>query len=256
MGKQIGKGSFGDVYLGLNAENGTLMAVKTVDLSNDSCIQKTKTVESLEKEIEVLKTLKHDNIVRYLGATRDETKLNILLEYVPGGSIASLLNTCGPFEELLMKNFARQMLSGLSYLHEQNIIHRFCGNFLLNEYGQVKISDFGLSLQLGASSKARHSIQGTVFWMAPEVLRGSITTKTDIWSFGCVLIEMLTANHPWTGCIQEAVMFKLGKHVHPDIPDNASDSLKQIMNLCFEKEPNSRPTAKEILKLPWTVQES
>ena len=168
-GALIGAGSFGKVYLGMDASNGLLMAVKQVELPTGSAPneeRKKSMLSALEREIELLKDLQHENIVQYLcpsclpysvkiimltarnsdSALEDEY-LNIFLEYVPGGSVTALLRNYGAFEEPLVRNFVRQILEGLNYLHERDIIHRDIkgANILVDNKGGIKISDFGIS---------------------------------------------------------------------------------------------------------------
>jgi mitogen-activated protein kinase kinase kinase len=148
--------------------------------------------------------------------------LNIFLEYVPGGSVVQLLTNYGPFEEPLVRNFVRQILCGLNYLHDRDIIHRDIkgANVLVDNKGVIKISDFGISKKVEAnllSTAAPHhphrpSLQGSVYWMAPEVVKQtSYTRKADIWSLGCLVVEMFTGSHPFPDFSQMQAIFK----VHP-----------------------------------------
>lgn len=129
-GELIGRGSFGRVYHALNVAAGEWIAVKEVDtpktksdMMNDNM---RAAVDALYREISLLKDLDHDNIVQYLGYDYDEEEghIHIFLEYVPGGSILSALNKNGRFEEVLVRFFTRQILLGLEYLHDRNIMHR------------------------------------------------------------------------------------------------------------------------------------
>ena len=122
-GALIGQGSFGSVYLALHAVTGELMAVKQVEMPSSSGSQldakKNNMIEALKHEISLLRDLKHPHIVQYLGSNSDDTHLNIFLEYVPGGSVATMLVNYGPLGEGLISNFVRQILIGLAYLHRQ-----------------------------------------------------------------------------------------------------------------------------------------
>ncbi|KAK7054831.1 ATP binding [Paramarasmius palmivorus] len=220
-GALIGSGSFGQVFLGMDASTGTLMAVKQVELPTGSSAnleRKMSMLSALEHEIELLQDLQHDNIVQYLYSSLEDDCLNIFLEYVPGGSVAALLRNYGAFEETLVKNFARQILQGLSYLHERGIIHRDIkgANILVDNKGGVKISDFGISKKIDMQALTGHrahrpSLQGSVFWMAPEVVKQTThTEKADIWSVGCLVVEMLTGEHPWAQLSQMQAIFKIG----------------------------------------------
>jgi len=149
-GKFIGMGSFARVSLGWHRQLGTFMAVKQVELpvNNSYKEDKQKTlVEALEREIDLLKQLHHERIVQYIGSDIEKGHINIFLEYVPGGSIATLLANYGPFSEILVRSFVKQILEGLDYLHECDIIHRDIkgANILVDNKGCIKISDFGIS---------------------------------------------------------------------------------------------------------------
>lgn len=267
-GALIGQGSFGSVYLALHAVTGELMAVKQVEMPTDTGTavdsKKKNMVEALKHEIGLLRELKHDNIVSYLGSNSDESHLNIFLEYVPGGSVATMLVNYGPLGESLIANFVRQILTGLAYLHSKDIIHRDIkgANILVDNKGTVKISDFGISKRVEASTlltpaakKAgnRVSLQGSVFWMAPEVVRQTAyTKKADIWSLGCLVVEMLTGQHPHPNCTQMQAIFKIGNKsgadASPTIPEGASGVLREFLGMTFRGEHEERPTPEELLR--------
>jgi len=154
-GQLIGKGTYGRVYLGMNATTGEFLAVKQVEVSkglsaNDSDRQK-EMIAALNQEIETMQHLDHVNIVQYLGCERKEMNMSIFLEYISGGSVGSCLRKHGPFEESVVRSLTRQTLSGLEYLHREGILHRDlkADNILLDIDGTCKISDFGISKKSG-----------------------------------------------------------------------------------------------------------
>jgi mitogen-activated protein kinase kinase kinase len=255
-GRLIGSGSFGTVYLGMNAFTGELMAVKQVELMTDVNTEdqsrKKSMLDALQREMHLLKELQHENIVQYLGSNLEENFLNIFLEYVPGGSVASLLANYGVFEESLIRNFIRQILHGLNYLHGKNIIHRDIkgANVLVDNKGCIKISDFGISKKIDTKllTSNRVSLQGSIFWMAPEVVKQtSYTSKADIWSLGCLVIEMFSGAHPFPEFTQMQAIFRLGNSGTPGIPSECSDEAKGFLSLTFAIDHNERPTASELL---------
>lgn len=271
-GSLIGEGSFGKVYLALHSVTGELMAVKQVelpDVAKGTEIDKKKNVmtSALKHEIDLLQGMQHPNIVQYLGTSADEHYLNIFLEYVPGGSIAVMLNQYNTFQEPLIRNFVRQILEGLSYLHGRNIIHRDIkgANVLVDNKGGIKISDFGISKRveassvLGSSASGNHlnrpSMQGSVFWMAPEVVRQSAhTKKADIWSLGCLIVEMFTGAHPFPNCSQLQAIFQIGSmQARPTMPDNCSAEARAFLERTFEIDHEKRPSADELLTSPFLV---
>ncbi|KAF8964044.1 hypothetical protein BDZ97DRAFT_1904602 [Flammula alnicola] len=229
-GALIGAGSFGKVYLGMDASNGLLMAVKQVELPTGSAPnqeRKKSMLSALEREIELLKNLQHENIVQYLYSSIDDEYLNIFLEYVPGGSVTALLRNYGAFEEPLVKNFVRQILQGLDYLHERDIIHRDIkgANILISDFGISKKVDDNL---LTGNRINRPSLQGSVFWMAPEVVKQTgHTRKADIWSVGCLV-------HPWAQLTQMQAIFKIGSSARPTIP---SDISSEAQTFCLLQHP-------------------
>lgn len=267
-GALIGQGSFGSVYLALHAVTGELMAVKQVEVPSPSGTsqmdhKKTNMVEALKHEIGLLRDLKHKNIVQYLGSNSDENHLNIFLEYVPGGSVATMLVNYGPLGESLIQNFVRQILQGLSYLHSRDIIHRDIkgANILVDNKGSVKISDFGISKRVEASTllngpgggkkgAQRVSLQGSVFWMAPEVVRQTAyTRKADIWSLGCLIVEMFTGSHPHPNCTQLQAIFKIGGSgdASPTMPENAGEDARSFLSQTFLIDHERRPSADDLL---------
>ncbi|XP_044429668.1 mitogen-activated protein kinase kinase kinase NPK1 [Triticum aestivum] len=151
-GKMIGSGAFGQVYLGMDLDTGELLAVKQVlNGSTNATREKAQAhIRELEEEVKLLKNLSHPNIVRYLGTVREEDTLNILLEFVPGGSIQSLLGKLGSFPEAVIRKYTRQILQGLEYLHSNAIIHRDIkgANILVDNKGCIKLADFGASKQV------------------------------------------------------------------------------------------------------------
>ncbi|OXG28337.1 mitogen-activated protein kinase kinase kinase [Cryptococcus neoformans Ze90-1] len=261
-GALIGAGSFGSVYLGMDAQSGLLMAVKQVELSAGSVKsedRKRSMLSALEHEIELLKELQHENIVQYLDSSVDTNHLNIFLEYVPGGSVAALLNNYGAFEEGLVRNFVRQILTGLNYLHMRGIVHRDIkgANILVDNKGGIKISDFGISKKVENSLISglrtnRPSLQGSVFWMAPEVVKQtSYSPKADIWSVGCLVVEMLTGTHPWADLTQMQAIFRIGSLARPAPPSDISVQADEFLRKTFEIEHAKRPTAAQLLKDPF-----
>lgn len=193
-GQLIGEGTFGKVYKGLNENTGELLAVKQLYLADTD----ESDVEDIQEEINVICNLSHPNIVNYLGTTITDRHLFILLEYVPGGSIAGMLSQFGAFSEDLIRRFSYQILLGLEYLHNKLIVHRDIkgSNILVTDGGVAKLSDFGCSKQLAGMRTmsvegSAKVLKGSVPWMAPEVIKQcGYGRSSDIWSFGATVIEM------------------------------------------------------------------
>lgn len=263
-GEILGHGTFGRVFLGLNATTGDMMAVKQVQ--NNGRASK-ESMRALYAEVENMKDLDHPNIVQYLGFEVLEGASNLFLEYVPGGSVKSLLLHFGRLTEATIQYFTKQILEGLSYLHYRGILHRDLksDNLLLDIDGTVKISDFGISKRSRDiyANNAEMSMQGTIFWMAPEVIHNVIknqrqgySAKVDVWSLGCVILEMFVGQRPWS--TEEAIgaMYKLGSDRQaPPIPETVDvpDAGRSFLDNCFTVEPEKRPTARQLLLHPFCL---
>ncbi|TGZ80127.1 Pkinase-domain-containing protein [Ascodesmis nigricans] len=260
-GELIGKGTYGRVYLGMNATTGEFLAVKQVEVSRvagDSERQK-EMIAALNQEIETMQHLDHENIVQYLGCERKEYSMSIFLEYISGGSIGSCLRKHGRFPERLVRNLTRQILQGLMYLHSEGILHRDlkADNILLDVDGTCKISDFGISKKTDNiyGDDPGNSMQGSVFWMAPEVIRPEgqgYSAKIDIWSLGCVVLEMLAGRRPWSKEEAIGAIYKLGSERQaPPIPEDVSSVVSPgaigFLADCHTIDPSERPTAKTLL---------
>jgi mitogen-activated protein kinase kinase kinase len=233
-GQLIGKGTYGRVYLGMNATTGEFLAVKQVEVNQKIAAQDKERVKemvaALDIEIDTMQHLDHPNIVQYLGCERKEFSISIYLEYISGGSIGSCLRKHGKFEESVVRSMTRQTLEGLAYLHAEGILHRDlkADNILLDLDGTCKISDFGISKKSDNiyGNDITNSMQGSVFWMAPEVVRSQgqgYSAKVDIWSLGCVVLEMFAGRRPWSREEAIGAIFKLGSlNQAPPIPDDVS----------------------------------
>lgn len=263
QGSRIGAGSFGTVYLGVNPMTGELMAVKRVPVSSEKASDKKQDLaKTLNHEVSLLKELNHENIVQYFGLSSEDGFINIFLEYVPGGSVSSLLKQCGCFEEPLIRTFVRQVLVGLTYLHGKDIIHRDIkgANILVDIKGVVKISDFGVSKKLGrddsvvggSKNAKRTSLQGLIYWMAPEVVKQTTySKKADVWSVACLVIEMFTGSHPYPGLTQMQAIFQIGTSNKPEIPSWSSEEGKEFLDKTLELDYEKRPSAVELLTEPF-----
>lgn len=254
LGNPIGKGQFGTVYRALNINTGQIVAVKRIRLEG----LPENEITQLMKEVDLLQRLRHPSIVQYEGMARDEDSLDIVLEYVENGSLGQTLKAFGKFNEKLVATYVTKILEGLHYLHEQQVVHcdLKAANILSTKNGNIKLSDFGVSLTLNAMENAKETadnVAGTPNWMAPEVieLKGA-SYASDIWSLGCTVVELLTGKPPYSEIGNSlAVMFRIVEDPNPPIPEGCSENLRDFLSLCFKKDPKERPTAESLFEHPW-----
>eukprot|EP00667_Euglena_gracilis_P005332 EG_transcript_5366 len=259
-GNLIGKGAVGSVYLGMVQGKGTLMAVKVVELG-ELDKENSKEAENLERELQLMKLFKHENIVRYYGCKHDKehNQLNIFLEYVPGGSLASLVKKFGCLPEDTVRHYTRQILGGLMYLHDNGIVHRDIkgDNILAGDDGTVKLADFGCSKQLNDLANNSHgcsTMVGTPYWMAPEVITddSGYGPKADIWSVGCTIIEMMTGSPPWPEFQSMwAAIYHIANSEGPPtgIPEDLTPVTQEFLDCCFERDVERRGDCSQLLAM-------
>ncbi|KIZ06977.1 hypothetical protein MNEG_0971 [Monoraphidium neglectum] len=188
----IGRGSYGDVYRGIDTQTGQQVAIKVIDLEDIE-----DDIEDIHKEISALAGCRSDHITRYFGSVMQpgSSELLILMELL-ACSVADLL-AGSPLPEAAIAYVLRSVLAALAYLHGESRIHRDikAANVLMSGSGEVKISDFGVSGQLtGTLGFRRRTFVGTPYWMAPEVIESSeegYSTSADIWSVGITAIEVV-----------------------------------------------------------------
>ncbi|KEH30575.1 MAP kinase kinase kinase [Medicago truncatula] len=252
LGDEIGKGAYARVYKGLDLENGDFVAIKQVSLENIA----QEDLNIIMQEIDLLKNLNHKNIVKYLGSLKTKSHLHIVLEYVENGSLANIIkpNKFGPFPESLVAVYIAQVLEGLVYLHEQGVIHRDIkgANILTTKEGLVKLADFGVATKLTEADVNTHSVVGTPYWMAPEVIEMSgVCAASDIWSVGCTVVELLTCVPPYYDLQPMPALFRIVQDDNPPIPDSLSPDITDFLHQCFKKDARQRPDAKTLLSHPW-----
>ncbi|XP_065900647.1 uncharacterized protein [Dysidea avara] len=251
-GDHLGSGSFGKVYHCYCEDTGIEIAAKVIEIHPNS---EEKELVSLEKEINMLKDLQHHRIVVYHGTRRSNTNVKIFMEYMPGGSLRSFLKKNGSLNEKLTKKYTRQLLEGVEYLHSQKIVHRDIkgDNVLRDSKGNVKIADFGTCKRVQTiylSDVKASTTAGTYHWMAPEVFKCEPSTiKSDVWSVGCTVFEMLTVNPPNYELAHFQLIYLVGNDDPMDIqlPPHCSNAVHDFVTSCLRKNASSRPTAEELL---------
>lgn len=252
-GAQIGLGSYGSVYRALDVANGRIFAVKKTAISSED---DGSTRCRAEQELLICEGLQHPNIVAYLGHEFQGPLLCIFMEFVPGSSLAAVLQEFGPLDGPLLQTSVRGILLGLNYLHDHNppVVHRDikAANVLLDLDFNVKLADFGCSKKGDLTTS--FTTVGSIPWMAPEVIlqKDGYGRKADIWSLGCTVIEMATAEQPWGKGVFDNAIFAL-QHIAmseeiPTIPKKLSQACHDLVSRCLQRNAVLRPTSSELLQ--------
>jgi serine/threonine protein kinase len=247
--RRLGNGGFGAVYAAVvetGPLTGTLVAVKQMPLDTN-----------ITREEHVMASLPpSQHCVRYLGTRRTATHVYLVMEFASGGSLRAIRNATGPIPPSMLRRYAYMTLLGLNHLHRHEVIHQDIkgDNVVVNETGNVKIVDFGCAKSM---SQQTFSVSGggggTVLWMAPEVLRGGKpTSKSDVWSFGCLLLELTNeSGSPW-GFHEHLNTFQAVHAIAnatqpPPIPASMSATARSFVASCLQLDPSKRPTANSLL---------
>eukprot|EP00727_Mastigamoeba_balamuthi_P014527 m51a1_g97 putative ha-tagged protein kinase domain of mitogen-activated protein kinase kinase kinase (1335) ;mRNA; f:301272-306306 len=237
--EQIGKGASAQVFKALWEETGVYVAVKSLSL-------KSAVLQSVLTEVNILSSLSHPNIIRVLGYHKQDECLFLFMEFAEKGSLLSFRKTMKAFTEDVVRVYAEQTLRALCYLHECNVVHRDvkAANVLLTKSGEVKLADFGLACNNSADKHFDIVV-------APEVVESlSYSKPADIWSFGCTVYELVTGVPPFYDLNSCSVLYKISQS-KPPIPKGVSLLLRHFLEACFEKDPEKRPTADDLLHHPW-----
>ncbi|XP_028035533.1 mitogen-activated protein kinase kinase kinase 12-like [Bombyx mandarina] len=231
----LGSGAQGVVYSG--NLRGEMVAVK-------------KLREKEETDIMHLRKLNHDNIVRFRGVCSEGENYCIIMEFCQYGPLYDFLHSGASFTPRQIIRWAKDIAQGMVYLHNRKIIHRDLKspNVLVADNLVAKVSDFGTSREWDNES-AVMSFTGTVAWMAPEVIRHEpCSERVDVWSFGVVLWELLTQEIPYKTLETHAILWGVGTEtILLPVPNSCPESLKLLLNQCWDRVPRNRPPFKIIL---------
>ncbi|XP_045400651.1 mitogen-activated protein kinase kinase kinase 4 isoform X1 [Lemur catta] len=251
-GNKIGEGQYGKVYTCISVDTGELMAMKEIRFQpNDH-----KTIKETADELKIFEGIKHPNLVRYFGVELHREEMYIFMEYCDEGTLEEVSRL--GLQEHVIRLYSKQITVAINVLHEHGIVHRDIkgANIFLTSSGLIKLGDFGCSVKLKNNAQTMpgevNSTLGTAAYMAPEVItraKGEGHGRAaDIWSLGCVVIEMVTGKRPWHEYEHNfQIMYKVGMGHKPPIPERLSPEGKDFLSHCLESDPKMRWTASQLL---------
>lgn len=249
--KEIGRGGYGRALLVRSLNSNDLKVVKEMNLTGMT--QEAK--DTAFREVEILSTLKHTNIIRYRGCTKQKRNLYILMDYADGGDLSQAIKRQGVvfFSEDQILDWFVQICLAMKYLHDRKILHRDMKpqNVFLSSGNIVKLGDFGIAKTLEHTGDMAKTSIGTPLYCSPEICVGKkYNTKSDIWSLGCVLYELASLKRPFTGRnVAEIMRNVIGKTPKP-IPAQYSTELQSLVESMLRKNPDERPSINEIFQMP------
>mmetsp|Transcript_37144 Transcript_37144/g.82632 ORF Transcript_37144/g.82632 Transcript_37144/m.82632 type:complete len:632 (+) Transcript_37144:231-2126(+) len=257
--KKIGQGAFGIAYICDNKADGKRYVLKKVRLARQSAKERQASI----KELLLLSSVHHRNILRYKESWVEAgCVVCMVVELCESGDLFTQLqlrsNAQLFFKELHLKEMLVQLASSLDFLHKNNIAHRDVksSNIFITDIGCLRLADFGLATMLDADSPLSKTVVGTPNYMCPELLQDKpYGVKNDIWALGCVMFELSALRPAFRAFNMEGLVKKITAGPTPNLPSHYSEDWKNVVRAMLNKDEDKRPTAEEILMLPF-LQES
>ncbi|VDK55148.1 unnamed protein product [Anisakis simplex] len=248
IGKPLGKGKFGSVYLARVKGVNFIVALKILFKSQ---LMKANVEHQLRREIEIQGHLRHPHILRLYNYFDDEKRIYLILEYAERGELYKELQKYQRFEEERAARLMFQMADALQYCHEKKVIHRDIKpeNLLLGLQGELKIADFGWSVH--APSSRRATMCGTLDYLPPEMIQGNDhDEKVDLWSLGVLCYEFLVGRPPFESKTNSET-YKLIIKVRYDFPPHVSGEARDLISKLLKRRPDERLSLKGVMQHPW-----
>lgn len=252
IGKILGQGTFAKVHHARNLKTGMSVAIKIIDKKK---ILKVGMIEQIKREISVMRMVRHPNVVELYEVLATKTKIYFVMEYVKGGELFNKVKK-GKLKEDAARKYFQQLISAVDYCHSRGVFHRDLKpeNLLLDENGNLKVSDFGLSAL--AASKHQdgllHTTCGTPAYVAPEIInrRGYDGAKADIWSCGVVLYVLLAGYLPFHDSNLIEMYRKIGKADYK-FPNWFAPEVRRLLTKILDPNPSTRISIAKIMENPW-----
>lgn len=251
IGRPLGRGKFGHVYLAREKESHFIVALKILSKKQ---LVKSGVEHQLRREVEIQSHLRHPNILRMYGFFWDLKKIYLILEYAPGGELYKDLQSqpYKRYDEPTAANYIKQMAEALSYLHSKHVIHRdIKPENLLNSSGTIKIADFGWSIH--APTNKRQTLCGTLDYLPPEMVEGAPHDyRVDIWSLGVLCYEFCTGKPPFETSTYEDT-YKRIRNVDLVFPSYLSSEVRDLLSKILVHNPSKRIALQDVLDHPWIL---
>ncbi|GAB2300764.1 CBL-interacting protein kinase 18 [Dionaea muscipula] len=252
VGRLLGQGTFAKVHLGRNIETGSSVAIKIIDKEK---VLKVGMMDQIKREISVMRLVRHPNVVRLYEVMATRSKIYFVMEYVKGGELFNKVAK-GKLNEDVARRYFQQLVSAVDYCHSRGVYHRDLKpeNLLLDEDGNLKVSDFGLSAL--AETKRQdgllHTTCGTPAYVAPEVIhrKGYDGAKADIWSCGVVLFVLLAGYLPFQDANLMEMYRKIGK-AEFKFPNWFPPDVRRLLSKILDPDPNTRISTAKIMESSW-----
>jgi len=250
VGRKVGQGKFGFVYLSRDKQTKFIVAIKVLFKRQ---IEEFKTQNQLRREIEIQAHLRHPNILRLYGYFYDDSRVYLVTEFAKQGELYKILQEAGRFDERTTARYLASIASALEYLHSKGVIHRDLKpeNILVDGNGELKISDFGWSVH--APRGRRTTMCGTLDYLPPEMVLGQVHDKSaDLWSLGVLAYEFLTGSPPFEAADEHETYRRIAQrrlNFPPGFPVDAKDLVTRLLVLDGKR----RLAASEVLAHPFMV---
>jgi len=248
IGKPLGKGKFGNVYLAREKRSKYIVALKVIFKHQ---VQKAGCEHQLRREIEIQSHLRHPNILRLYGYFYDDSRVYMILEYASKGELYNALKSVGKFDDVQAATYIYQLADALSYCHSKKVIHRDIKpeNLLLGVYGELKIADFGWSVH--APSSRRTTICGTLDYLPPEMIEDRPhDEKVDLWSLGVLCYELLVGKPPFETPTHDATYQKIVR-CEFRFPSNLLPEACDLISKLLRKNPHERLSLEQVMQHHW-----
>ena len=252
--KLLGEGSFGKAFLCSRDSDDDLCVIKQIKVEDMTKQEK----EDVINESTILSKLDHPNIIKFFEFFESKTPqqtFNIVTEYADGGDLSEKIKEQNktPFKESDILDYFTQICLALKHIHEKKIIHRDLksGNVFLMKSGLVKLGDFGIAKTFKNTMDKAKTMVGTPYYLSPEIIQGKLyDNKSDIWSLGVLLYEMMTFKMPFEANTLPMLSMKIMRGNYTPLSSMYTKDLREIVSKCLMVDPSRRPSIREILKMP------